>query len=309
MVQSSISSGGAILKRDSTPVTVADFGSQAVINLELTSSFSYPVMAEEESSTLRYPGNERIRAEVLEYVSKGYRGLSEGRMLAAIDNSDYQGGRSGRFWALDPIDGTKGFLRKDQYAIALALIDRGEVVLGVLGCPNLPRDLKNPDSKRGCLFIATRGLGTVTRSLDDPSEEPVSVTDIDDPSRAAVCESVEPSHSSRADSDNIREILKIQSSPIRMDSQCKYGLVARGDSSIYLRIPVSSGYVEKVWDHAAGCIIVEEAGGAVTDVLGNPLDFSAGRSLERNTGILATNGKVHAEVIGALQRKRAGMDE
>jgi 3'(2'), 5'-bisphosphate nucleotidase len=267
-VRSSLSSGESILKKDRTPVTVADFGSQALINLELMSSFNYPVMAEEEGS---------------------------------INNSNYKGGHTGRFWTLDPIDGTKGFLRNEQYAIALALIENGKVVLGILGCPNLPRNLENPDAQKGCLFIAVRGRGTVMRQLDDPEERPVVVADIDDPSRAIVCESVEPSHSSQTDSDKFREILKIQSPPIRMDSQCKYGLVARGDSSIYLRIPTSSGYTEKVWDHAAGWIIVEEAGGRVTDVFGNPVDFSVGRGLECNKGIVATNRRLHSRIISALK--------
>ena len=43
-----------------------------------------------------------------------------------------------RYWTLDPIDGTKGFIRGDQYAIALALIEQGQVKVGVLGCPSLP---------------------------------------------------------------------------------------------------------------------------------------------------------------------------
>jgi 3'(2'), 5'-bisphosphate nucleotidase len=302
MLQSSLTSEGSIVKKDNTPVTVADFGSQALINLQLMNSFDYPVMAEEESSALQSPDNKHIRLEVLEYVSKIYHGLSEEKILAAINNSDYEGGHAGRFWALDPIDGTKGFLRNEQYAIALALIEEGKVVLGILGCPNLPRDLENPDAQKGCLFIAVRGRGAVTRSLYDPKEEPVVVTDIDDTSQAIVCESVEPSHSSQTDSDKIREILKIQSPPIRMDSQCKYGLVARGDSSIYLRIPTSSEYIAKVWDHAAGWIIVEEAGGRVTDVFGNPVDFSVGRGLERNIGMVATNGKLHSSIIRTVTR-------
>jgi 3'(2'), 5'-bisphosphate nucleotidase len=61
--------------------------------------------------------------------------------------------RPDRYWTLDPIDGTKGFLRGDQYAIALALVEHGEVVLGVLGCPNLP----NPDGSRGAIFAAGDG--------------------------------------------------------------------------------------------------------------------------------------------------------
>jgi 3'(2'), 5'-bisphosphate nucleotidase len=266
------------------------------------SSFNYPVMAEEESSALQSPDNKHIKSKVLDYVSKIYRGLREERILAAINNSNYKGGHTGRFWALDPIDGTKGFLRNEQYAIALALIEDGKVVLGILGCPNLPADLENPDAPKGCLFIAVKGQGAVMRLLDDPNERPVLVTDIDDPRRAIVCESVEPSHSSQTDSDKIRDILKIKSPPIRMDSQCKYGLLARGDSSIYLRIPTSSDYVEKVWDHAAGGIIVQEAGGRVTDVFGKPVDFSVGRALERNKGIVATNGKLHSRVIRAVTR-------
>ena len=47
------------------------------------------------------------------------------------------------FWTLDPVDGTKGFLRNQQYAIALAYIERGTPVVGVMGCPNLPRDFSN----------------------------------------------------------------------------------------------------------------------------------------------------------------------
>lgn len=301
-LQSSLPTEGSIVKKDSTPVTVADFASQALIILDLMNSFNYPVMAEEESSALRSADDKQIKLKVLECVDKIYPGLSEGEILAAINSSNYKGGHTGRFWALDPLDGTKGFLRNEQYSIALALIEDGKVVLGILGCPNLPLDLENPDAQKGCLFIAVRGRGTVTRSLDDPKEEPVVVTDIDDPSRAVVCESVEPSHSSQTASDKIRDILKIQSPPIRMDSQCKYGLVARGDSSIYLRIPTSSEYVEKVWDHAAGWIIVEEAGGGVTDVFGNTIDFSVGRGLERNKGIVATNGKLHARIIGTVTR-------
>jgi len=60
---------------------------------------------------------------------------------------------------LDPIDGTKGFLRGEQYAVALGLIDDGEVVLGVLGCPELPIEAARRDSCRGSLVIAEKGLG------------------------------------------------------------------------------------------------------------------------------------------------------
>jgi 3'-phosphoadenosine 5'-phosphosulfate (PAPS) 3'-phosphatase len=88
---------------------------------------------------------------------------------------------------------------------------------------------------------------------------------------------------------------------IKIDSQCKYALVARGEAGLYLRY---SGvkYKEKIWDHAAGLLCVEEAGGRVTDITGAPLDFSKGESLFANTGIVASNGKTHAQVLEVIAR-------
>ena len=62
-------------------------------------------------------------------------------------------------WTLDPIDGTKGFLRGEQYAVCLALLVDAKVQVGIMGCPNLPLDASKPDGPKGCLFIAVRGHG------------------------------------------------------------------------------------------------------------------------------------------------------
>ena len=85
-----------------------------------------------------------------------------------------------------------------------------------------------------------------------------------------------------------------------MDSQVKYGVVASGDAEIYLRLPTRVGYVEKIWDHAAGAIVVEEAGGRASDMYGAPLDFTQGRRLEKNRGVIVTNGAIHDRVIEAV---------
>jgi 3'(2'), 5'-bisphosphate nucleotidase len=92
----------------------------------------------------------------------------------------------------------------------------------------------------------------------------------------------------------------IVNEPHRIDSQAKYAAVARGDAALYLRHSLSKTYIEKVWDHAAGVIVTEEAGGRVTDVHGQPLDFTAGRQLERNTGIVASNRLIHDRVLAAI---------
>lgn len=88
--------------------------------------------------------------------------------------------------------------------------------------------------------------------------------------------------------------------PLRLDGQGKYAVVARGQADAYLRLPTKKDYVEFIWDHAAGSLIAAEAGVAVTDVHGRGLDFSRGRRLEQNRGIIAAAPGVHGAVIAAL---------
>ena len=100
----------------------------------------------------------------------------------------------------------------------------------------------------------------------------------------------------------ITEALGIATEPVRMDSQAKYAAVARGDASIYLRLPTRADYREKIWDHAAGMMAVTQAGGHVTDIAGKPLDFTHGHTLAANQGIIATNGPIHDAVLNAVQK-------
>jgi len=131
-------------------------------------------------------------------------------------------------------------------------------------------------------------------------ETDVSVSEVNSTPEANLCESVESGHSSHEASSRIAEILNVTANPARIDSQCKYGVLARGEASIYLRLPTNKDYEEKIWDHAAGYIVVKEAGGEVTDCKGNNLDFSLGRTLKNNKGIVGTNGRIHDEVVKAV---------
>ena len=87
-----------------------------------------------------------------------------------------------------------------------------------------------------------------------------------------------------------------------MDSQAKYGAIARAEASAYLRLPspATPDYREKIWDHAAGALIVKEAGGCVTDIKGEPLDFTRGDRLSANSGVIATNGACHDVILQAI---------
>jgi len=252
---------------------------------------------------------EHITSLVNETIANGgsyNMSLSKEDVLAAIDGGKSEGGPSGQHWILDPIDGTKGFIRGDQYAVALGLLDEGKVVLGVLGCPNLPlksTNKHNGGSSRGqvgSLFFATIGCGAEVEALEGSEPQKISVCSINNPVDASFFESFEASHSKRDLTSSIAEKLGVQAPPVRMDSQAKYGALARGDGAIFLRIP-HKGYIETVWDHAAGSIVVTEAGGMVKDASGNDLDFSKGRYLNRDRGIIATNKYLMPVVLKAVQ--------
>jgi len=93
--------------------------------------------------------------------------------------------------------------------------------------------------------------------------------------------------------------LGVVKTPLKIDSQCKYAVVARGDSDVYLRF-TTLDYKECIWDHAAGAIIVEEAGGKVTDFDGKELDFSKGRKLVDNAGIVCANKALHEATMKTI---------
>ena len=297
-VQSDMVKTDAVEKADRSPVTVADFGSQALICQAIAEAFPEDaIVAEEDSQALQE--TPQLMQRVTGYVDRFAAATPSTQTVC--DWIDRGGGEVGeRFWTLDPIDGTKGFLRGDQYAIALALIVNGEVKLGLLGCPNLPQKLDDPQAQRGCLFVAERGAGTQMLSLDGQDSERIHISQ----ATHRFAESVESTHSDLDTHAQIAQQVGIIDPPIRMDGQGKYGVLARGEASVYIRLPnpATPDYRECIWDHAAGMIVVEEAGGVVTDVDGRALDFSQGRRMITNRGILATNGKLHPPLLDCIRR-------
>jgi len=298
-VQSAITPA-SLEKKDKSPVTIADFASQALVCRQLQSDFpDDPVIGEEGAAELR-EGEADFLDRIVASVKQAGVSASGEEVCDWIDRGGLHEYRP-RFWTLDPIDGTKGFLRKEQYAISLALIVDGEIKLGVLGCPNL--SVSEGSDAIGVLAWAVEGKKAWMQPLDKPDSDPVqlSVTQTASAPEARFCESVESGHSAHGWSGQIAEQLGITNEPYRIDSQCKYLAVARGDADIYLRLPTRKGYQEKIWDHAGGVQVVREAGGQVTDIHGNPLDFKHGSTLALNQGVIVTNGQFHDSVVNAVK--------
>ncbi len=290
-------------KNDKSPVTIADFGSQALICQRIKAAFpNDPIVGEEHSADLQKPENAAKLMQVTQYVRRFVSEATSEDVCRWIDAGN--GRVADRFWTLDPIDGTKGFLRKEQYAVALALIEHGQVKVAVLGCPNLPLSLNDSNSPTGTLFVAVRGEGALMAALGSNSFTAIHVVREADKDRLRFAESVEADHGNQALQEAVAQAAGITQPPVRMDSQAKYGLVARGDAALYLRLPSpkSPDYREKIWDHAAGLLVIEEAGGRVTDMNGKPLDLASDFKMNHNRGVVASHGAQHAAVLAALAR-------
>ncbi len=309
----------ALTKDDRSPVTMADYASQALVAYLLERSFpADALVAEEDSSGLRSQlgatggGEASLLGQVARFVRTSIPLADPEAVCDWIDRG--AGESTGRFWTLDPIDGTKGFLRGDQYAAALALLVEGEVQLGVLGCPNLAL-VRNASAGTGSpplavemggaglLVLALRGQGTWVTSLTQPGEfQQLHASSRGDLQNACLLRSFEAGHTNLDQIGEFARAADIQPQPVRMDSQAKYALLAAGMGDLLLRLlsPAKPDYKEKIWDQAAGSLVVEEAAGMITDLDGKPLDFSAGRTLAHNRGILASNSLLHPAALEAL---------
>ncbi len=287
-------------KAGKEPVTIADYGSQALILRAIADAFPNDgVVAEERGEEFTRLATNSQREAVLRYVSDIAgepaqvedirRWLDHGRGL-----------NTQRIWVVDPIDGTKGFLRGDQFAIAIGLLIDGEPVVGALACPLMAADPANSSDRPGAIATAVAGQGARLEALSGGYEHVLRVSPNPDPARARVVESFESGHTDHAFSAAVLSRAGVQGEVVRMDSQAKYVAVADGRAEFYIRHS-QGAYREKIWDHAAGVLIVQEAGGRVTDINGRALDFSAGATLAHNQGILASNGPLHEPLLAAIR--------
>jgi len=284
-------------KRDRSPVTLADYGVQALVAGRLEEAFpDNPLVAEEEASSLK---KDLDSPRLKEYLDSYWPEVADQQIIDWIARGAGRPRSDGKFWTLDPVDGTKGYLRGGQYVVALALIDRGQVVVGALGCPEF--------GDGGSAAFALAGAGAWREPLEGGKRRKLSVSQIHDPSDARLIHSVEPSHTNLDIMQHIQSDLGTAAEPLLMDSQVKYLMIAAGEADIMFRPTPSTdpGYRSTIWDVAAGSLLVEEAGGRVTDLDGRDLDFAVGIRLANNRGMLVSNGHLHEAGRRAVLKEQA----
>jgi 3'(2'), 5'-bisphosphate nucleotidase len=187
-----------------------------------------------------------------------------------------------RVWMIDPIDGTLGFIEKaGDFAVQIGLMEKGEIILGVVFQPTT--DL---------LYFAVKGNGAF---IIEKQAEPAKLQVSDKKDFSQMTLAVSRSHpSSRM--KGLIEYFGFKDKFAHGSVGLKVGLLARQFADIYIHLSPRT----KFWDSAAPEIIIKEAGGEMTDIFGEKIDYSIS-DVQNYNGVLASNGVSHQAAVQKLR--------
>lgn len=196
--------------------------------------------------------------------------------LEVVSHSD------SRLWIVDPIDGTRGFAVKNgEFSVMIAFVENGRIAVGVVLEP-----------ANGLVTFASRGGGCWRYRGSGGVQSQCRVGNVSDLTSATLTQS----RSRTARESPVIKKIKPAKILETFSSGVKLARVAGGEADLFVNI-----YPQfNDWDICAGHILVEEAGGAVTDLHGEPIIY--GREGNRQlAGLLATNGLIHQAALAALR--------
>jgi 3'(2'), 5'-bisphosphate nucleotidase len=282
--------------RGGEPVTIADYGSQAIICRAIQQHFPHDrVIAEETGSQFLELTNDEQKATILELLGQ-ILGIPVTADQAAAWMDQGKDASSQRVWVIDPIDGTAGFIAMRHYAIGIGILENDQPTGSVIAVPGT----MNPEGLAGSgnVFYVRDGAAYSEPLEAGGTAQRIQVSS--STNQLKIVQSFERAHANKGMMAAVRERAGMGDAVVsELDSMEKYALVASGQADAYLRLPnLDSKRPHMSWDHAAGTALVIAAGGSVTDVDGTPLDFSRGKALP-NRGMLVSNGKVQQQLIDA----------
>lgn len=231
------------------------------------------------------PGDEPVTAADRAASDLIVSGLSEAfvdDVLISEENADDERRLTAhRVWYVDPIDGTKDFIRgEDGFSIMIGLAIDGEPAVGVVYQPVGER-----------MYSAAPGGGTWVALGDAPARR-VSCSEV---SAVADIRLVASKSHRSGTMDKVKTTLGIDDELNVGSVGLKIGIIARGDRDLYVN-PSSKC---KAWDTCAPAALLQEAGGTLSDIHGDPLDYRD-PDIAHRRGLLASNGRVHAAVVAKL---------
>ena len=184
-------------------------------------------------------------------------------------------------WIVDPLDGTSDFIDKTgEFTVMIALIQNKKPILGVIAWPT-----------EKILFVAQKNCGAFRYS--DNKWDKISVTKIDELPK---CRTVGSRHHlSEKEKEFIKKVGIEDFTSI--GSSLKVGKISSGQAEAY----ITTTNKMKEWDTAASYCIVSEAGGKMTDMLGNDLTYN-NKNVHHQNGILVTNGLIHDKIVEEFKK-------
>ncbi|CAK7242305.1 MAG: hypothetical protein STHCBS139747_003792 [Sporothrix thermara] len=335
---------GAVEKEDNLgPVTIGDFAIQALLTSSLHAAFPSDLfVGEEDASALRADPVlcDRVWTTLQRTVdvsgadSAVVLPASPAAMCDAIDRCQNAPG-AGRVWVFDPIDGTKTFLRREMYAINVALLVDGQQTLSVVACPLLSPD--NDDSAayacitndsvdptgRGSLLFAVRDHGAYVRPLFSsakggaagngsaasdaiaveaaPALRRLGPAVATQPLRPVTCFFLQESALDDVHRGVAERLGVAFPGSDLLGWVPRWASLAMGRANTTVWVYRRRDRHAKIWDHAGAMLLFAETGGVVTDVDGRPIDLLAGRHLTNNFGFVAApTAESHAVVLRAV---------
>ena len=271
----------SFIKKDDSPVTLADFASQIFIISEIRKKFPEDqIIAEEESSNF-------LNSNAKDLLKRCYKSLRINIEKSLKESLDYRGPNSNRQWTVDPIDGTKGFQKNLAYAIGIGLMVQFEPMVSAIGVPNY----KNTSLS---IFSAEKNKGAKV-SHGDQNFTKIRVSEIKELKTSRMCYSL---HYNKPWVLDFAQSLGITNF-IAMDSMAKLCMVAEGSAEIYVKpMNIQRSFT---WDFLPGELLVKEAGGVITDINGNLIKYKNDKCKVTAPGLIASNGINHEDLIVALK--------
>jgi len=203
------------------------------------------------------------------------------KILSEEDNDDKSRLSEEIIWIVDPLDGTSDFIDKTgEFTIMIALIKNKEPILGVIGWPT-----------EKTLFVAQKNGGAFRYSNDEWKK--IRVTTI---SELPKCKTVGSRHHLSDKEKYFIKKLGIENFT-SVGSSLKVGKIASGEAEAY----ITTTNKMKEWDSAASYCVISEAGGKMTDMLGNEITYNNENVFHQN-GILVTNKIIHQTIVDEFKK-------
>jgi len=276
-----IKNSSSFIKKDDSPVTLADFASQIFIISNIKKDFPEDqIIAEEESGVFLDSDAENI-------IKKCYTSLNITFKENLEETLNYRGSSSKRQWTVDPIDGTKGFQKSLAYAIGMGFMVQAEPTICAIGVPNYKNSLLT-------IFSAEKNHGAKV-SYGDQNFTKINVSNKKEIKNFRICHSL---HYNEPWVLNFARSLGVTNF-IPLDSMAKLCMVADGSSELYIK-PMNMQR-SFTWDFLPGELLVNEAGGMITDIRGNPIQYVNDKCKITAPGLIASNGIRHEELLNALK--------